>query len=161
MAFNSENTQFVEPASSIKSLTVTLPDARFIYDEVALYLTHRFRRRAEIQRPGIITANLPGVAGQHGHQHAVEEEEGNEVIEEVNEEEEEPEAVEVEEVVEEEGGLPRETVDMLLMSQGMTVEEFRLLPLDLQQDILNNLANPDQQIIQAEDNQHIQIEDNQ
>lgn len=71
-------------------------------------------------------------------------EEGNEVIEEVNEEEEEPEAVEVEEVVEEEGGLPRETVDMLLMSQGMTVEEFRLLPLDLQQDILNNLANPDQ-----------------
>lgn len=82
------------------------------------------------------------MAGQHGHQHAVEE--GNEVIEEVNEEEEEPEAVEVEEVVEEEGGLPRETVDMLLMSQGMTVEEFRLLPLDLQQDILNNLANPDQ-----------------
>lgn len=53
------NTEHTQPSSEIKSIDITFGEQRFIYDDVAMYFTQRFRRRVDvIQRPRLITAGL-------------------------------------------------------------------------------------------------------
>lgn len=141
-------------SSELKSLEIAFPEPRFIYDDVAMYFTHRFRRRGEfIQRPRLITAGI-GEHEQHPPEehHAVVGEgepepeadadgEGPRIIVELDEEDPEDGGPEI--LIQEAGdgiGEEQRNLQAMLQSQGMTEQDFRLLPQDLQQDILQNFA---------------------